>query len=163
MIGWTGSLIAAGLTVAPASAAGRLVGVANRVADGDTLWVRPASGGVPRKLRVHGIDAPEICQAGGAAARAALERLVIGKSVDAQLLRKDDFGRWVARIHVAGTDVGEEMVRQGQAWSYRYRNRPGPYATQESQARAARIGLFRHPAERPYAFRRRNGPCPPAD
>ncbi|MDP3310892.1 MAG: thermonuclease family protein, partial [Polaromonas sp.] len=47
-------------------------GTVTRVSDGDTLWVRPAAGGKPLKVRIDGIDAPEICQAGGRAARKAL-------------------------------------------------------------------------------------------
>jgi endonuclease YncB( thermonuclease family) len=39
------------------------------VIDGDTLWVRPDGGREGRKLRMTGMDAPEICQHGGKAAR----------------------------------------------------------------------------------------------
>ena len=38
-----------------------------RVFDGDTLWVQPLDGGRYRKLRLDGLDAPEICQSGGGA------------------------------------------------------------------------------------------------
>jgi endonuclease YncB( thermonuclease family) len=154
--------MAAGLAAAVAGAAWAAAPWSGRVtlvSDGDTLWVRPLAGGVPVKLRVDGIDAPEICQSGGAASRAALERLVADQVLVVQPRRRDDFGRWLARVRVAGADVGAEMVRQGQAWSYRYRDHPGPYAGQEAQARAARRGLFSGPAERPYDFRRRHGPC----
>ena len=47
-------------------------GTVTFVTDGDTLWVAPAQGGAVRKLRIDGLDAPEICQAGGVAARAVL-------------------------------------------------------------------------------------------
>ena len=43
-----------------------------RVFDADTVWVQPAAGGRWRKLRLDGLDAPEICQAMGVAARDAL-------------------------------------------------------------------------------------------
>jgi endonuclease YncB( thermonuclease family) len=36
-----------------------------RVLDGDTVWVKPKGNLAPRKLRLQGLDAPEICQAGG--------------------------------------------------------------------------------------------------
>lgn len=63
------------------------------ITDGDTLWVQPSQGGKPVKIRVNGIDAPEICQAGGQAARAALARRVAGQTVTLSTRRHDDYGR----------------------------------------------------------------------
>ena len=36
-----------------------------KVSDGDTVWVKPEGVAAPRKLRLQGLDAPEICQAWG--------------------------------------------------------------------------------------------------
>lgn len=150
----------ASLLYAPAHAADAWWGVVSYVSDGDTLWVRPADGGAPRKVRVHGIDAPELCQAHGAEARSALQRELLGLAVRVQPLRHDDYGRLLARLWHADEDVAARMVRTGHAWSYRYRNSPGPYAAEEREARAARRGLFADAgAQRPYAFRRAHGPC----
>lgn len=135
-------------------------GTVSRVSDGDTLWVRPAAGGRPRKLRLHGIDAPEICQAHGQQARKALQRLVLRRQVEVQVLRVDDYRRPIARVLLDGQDLGARMVRDGHAWSYRYRHNPGPYLREEQQARGARRGLFAAPGpQQPYAFRRSHGPC----
>lgn len=151
-------LLCAGAGAAHASQA--WWGVVTRVSDGDTLWVRPAGAGAPRKIRLHGIDAPELCQAHGPQARAALQGLVLQRSVRVQSLHSDDYGRLLARLWLEEQDVGAVMVREGHAWSYRYRNSPGPYAVQEREARAARRGLFAQAdARRPYEFRRRHGPC----
>lgn len=143
-----------------AAAAQRYEATVTRVSDGDTLWVRLAAGGEPRKLRIEGIDAPEICQRGGVESRQALEKLVAKQKVTVTVSRKDDHGRGLAKIQVGGQDVGAAMVSQGQAWSYRWRRNPGPYSAQEADARRARRGLFADPgAERPRDFRQRNGPC----
>lgn len=137
-------------------------GELSRVSDGDTVWVRPMAGGRPRKLRLHGIDAPEICQAHGPEARRALERLALRRQVQVQVLRVDDYRRPIARVRLDGQDLGALMVREGHAWSYRYRHNPGPYVREEEQARAARRGLFAAAQpQRPYAFRRSHGPCHP--
>ncbi|MDO9358012.1 MAG: thermonuclease family protein, partial [Polaromonas sp.] len=56
-------------------------GTVTHVTDGDTLWVKPSSGGKALKIRIHGIDAPEICQTGGQASRAALAVRVRGRPV----------------------------------------------------------------------------------
>lgn len=138
-------------------------GRVSRVSDGDTLWVRPDGGGVPRKLRLQGLDAPEICQAGGAASRDALEQLVANKAVNVRVLYQDDYGRGLARILVNERDVAAIMVQTGHAWSSRWHRSLGPYAVQENQARAAGAGLFADPAaEMPRDFRKRYGSCFPA-
>lgn len=138
-------------------------GVVSFVVDGDTVWVRPAAGGKPLSIRVDGIDAPEICQPGGAESRAALMRRSLGQRVAVHGKRDDVYGRQLARLVLNGDDLGEWMVTQGLAWSYHYRGDPGPYALQQERAQAARLGLF-SPAygERPVyprVFRKQHGSC----
>ena len=60
-----------------------------RVFDGDTLWVKPVAGGRYRKLRIDGIDAPEICQGGGAASRDALAARVLNQVVEVSVRYED--------------------------------------------------------------------------
>jgi micrococcal nuclease len=147
---------------------GELKGVVTHVSDGDTLWVRLAAGERSVKVRFQGIDAPEICQTGGPQSLAALKAKVQGQTVTLQTNRHDDYGRMLARVSLstaAGTsaarqDVGAWMVERGQAWSYRYRNNPGPYAPQEQAARIAKLGLWSTPgALEPRAFRKQHGSC----
>lgn len=165
-----GLLCAVAWLAAPAQAAqaaGRVFGgVVSHVSDGDTLWVRPDAGGPPRKIRLHGIDAPELCQAGGPAAREALRLLALDQPVRVSVLRRDSYQRALARVTRRGEDLAGLLVRQGQAWSYRFRDQAGPYAREERAARQAGRGLFA--AARPQApggpehprdFRRRHGPC----
>ena len=138
-------------------------GVVTYVVDGDTVRVRPPEGGKPVSIRIDGIDAPEICQSGGALARDALARKVLGKRVVVHSKVRDDYGRLVARIVFKGEDQGRWMVANGLAWSYRYRNNAGPYAVQQRQARAGGLGVFspvlaKAPAY-PGKFRRQHGSC----
>ena len=81
--------------------------------------------------------------------------------------QSDSFGRLLARLTITpkgkvkgSVDVGEWLVREGHAWSYRYRRDSGPYAEQQTAARTARKGLFAtaHPEE-PRDFRKRHGGC----
>lgn len=131
-----------------------------RVFDGDTVWVSPQEGGPPRKLRLLGLDAPEICQSGGEASRDALAARVLHQVVQVEVTRLDDYGRGLARLVFSGGDVGAWLVRQGHAWSYRWRASLGPYAEEESLARQSRRGLFAdQKAEVPRTFRQRHGPC----
>lgn len=130
------------------------------VTDGDTLWVRPEAGSPPRKLRLDGIDAPEICQAHGVAAREALMRRVLHRQVTVSSRATDDYDRTLVTLRLEGEDVGGWMVAQGHAWSYRFRRDAGPYAAEEKRARRAGRGLFADAsAERPRDFRKRHGSC----
>lgn len=133
---------------------------ATSVPDGDTLWVKPESGGEPRKLRLQGLDAPEICQRGGLAARDALRDLVTQKVLLVDVRYQDDYGRGLARLRVDDQDVGAALVAAGHAWSNRWRRSHGPYGAQETAARVARRGVFAEPyPETPRRFRQRNGSC----
>jgi micrococcal nuclease len=133
----------------------------SRVFDGDTLWVKPLDGGRYRKLRIDGIDAPEICQPGGTASRDALARRVLNQVVSVSVRLHDDYGRGLAKLSHQDDDIAAWMVAQGQAWSYRWRRSLGPFQAEEARARQARKGLFAETsAELPRDFRQRHGPCP---
>ena len=157
---WRVALVGALLSGAGALSAREFAGVVTYVSDGDTLWVQPDSGGAPRKLRIDGIDAPEICQPGGPASREALARRAMHQRVVVVVRREDDYGRGLARIRIDDQDLGAQMVREGQAWSYRWRRSTGPYAAEEAAARRTGRGLFAASApEIPREFRKRHGPC----
>ena len=143
-------------------------GVVTRVVDGDTLWAKTSTGayeGEILKVRILGIDAPEVCQLGGPEAREALRRHVLGQSVtltSPSSRSHDNYGRLLARVDKQGEDVGRWMVGRGQAWSYSFRRNPGPYATEQAQAQTVGVGLFAHAAaENPRSFRQRHGSCHP--
>ena len=155
-------LVGALCALSTSASARQFAAHATAVPDGDTLWVQPEAGGAPQKLRLQGIDAPEICQVGGDAARHALQQLVVNTTLHIEVRHVDDYGRGLARIRVTGQDLGAVLVSKGHAWSYRWRRSPGPYATQERLARQAGLGLFAHPTpENPADFRKRHGSCHP--
>lgn len=139
------------------------------VVDGDTLHVRPPDGGKPISVRLHGIDAPEICQAGGKSSRDALARRTFGRMVVVTGKYRDDYGRLLARLHEGGEDVGGWMVGRGEAWSARFHRSTGPYRDQQARAQAARRGLFSSSGKTampaadsavyPADFRKQHGPC----
>lgn len=133
-----------------------------RVFDADTLWVQPDSGGRWRKLRLDGIDAPEICQRAGLAARDALAARVLEQPVTVHERARDGYGRGLVRIERAGEDTNAWLVRSGWAWASRWHGQ-GRYVKDEDHARDARRGLWAkgETPEVPRDFRRRHGPCEP--
>jgi len=144
--------------IAPsASAESDLYGVP-RVVDGDTLVIDG------KRIRVHGIDAPEsnqTCQsvAGlwncGADATQALKHLIKGQTVRCLSQDIDRYGRIVAKCFAHGSggdDVGERMVREGWALSYRQYSRD--YVDEERLAQAERQGVWRGRFVKPWDWRR---------
>ena len=135
------------------------------VVDGDSIWVRPEDGGNRVRLRLDGIDAPEICQAHGAESRQALQALALNQRVRVTVRARDRWGRAIASVvRLRGQlDLAQTLVAQGWAWTDAYGGRPGKYARAEAEARAADRGLFAKPdPQTPADFRRRHGPCQPA-
>ncbi len=157
---WDGAPPSRSVIHGPGGSAAPEAGFTARVAvvDGDTL----ATGG--RRLRLHGIDAPEIgqtCMRGGRpydCGREATDAMarIIGRSVLAcRVLGTDQFGRDIVRCHDSrGVDVASELVRQG--WAIAFRRFSEEYAGQEAEARAARRGLWAGSFEEPSAWRRRH-------
>ena len=135
------------------------------VVDGDSIWVRSVDRGARVKLRLLGIDAPEVCQPLGPEARQALQRMALNQRVRVAVRGRDRYGRALASVVRAqdGADLAQTMVRAGWAWADAFSWHRAAYAAEETSARDARRGVFAQAtAERPSDFRRRHGPCVPA-
>lgn len=92
---------------------------AERIVDGDTFKV--VYDGELTSVRMIGINAPERNDARGAAATAALAKLIAGKVVRLEFpgpRKRDNFGRLLCKVYVGDMDVGAKMIRQGHAVAY---------------------------------------------
>lgn len=115
----------------------RVVGVH----DGDTLTCLVA-GNRQMKVRLFGIDAPELRQPFGMRSKQALSDAVFGKQVAVETIDSDRYGRTVGRIISGGQDVNLQQVKQGMAWVYtQYTNDP-VYLAAERAAKTAKRGLW---------------------
>lgn len=118
------------------------------VHDGDTLTALDADN-VQNRVRLHGIDAPEIGQPFGTAARDRLAEVAKGKAVSVTVQGRDRYGRVVADIEIDRHDVGLALVAEGMVWHYeRFDNDPRLAAAQR-EARAAKRGLWAGKAPTP--------------
>ena len=156
-------LLLAWLALAPAQAARHWEGRVTHVSDGDTLWVQALQGGETQKLRLEGVDAPELCQPWGPEAHRALQGWLLGQVVWVMSMGRDTYGRRLSQLRFQGQDVGLWLVMQGHAWSGRFRQRPGRYDEAQRQAQSQRRGLFSQSALvlTPRQFRQRHGACRP--
>jgi len=119
------------------------------------------SAGTQHRIRLAGIDAPELHQAFGEQSRRSLDDMIYGKDVTITYQKIDQYGRLVGKILLDGKDVDLEQVKAGMAWHYKYyEDEQTPedrqlYANVEKEARAERRGLWQDPNPmEPYLFRR---------
>jgi endonuclease YncB( thermonuclease family) len=133
-------------------------GIVTYVSDGDTVWVQPLKGGEAKKIRLLGLDAPEVCQAWGPQSLEALQGVLQGQLVEVKGRHHDTYSRLLAKIFHQGHDVGAWMVAQGHAWSSTYQQRAGPYDALQMQAQNQHLGLFADgQAVPPRVFRKKFG------
>lgn len=129
----------------------RVVGVH----DGDTLTGLDDAK-TQHKIRLDAIDAPELGQPFGQAAKKALSEKVFGKDVVVTVKTRDKYGRTVGHVLIDGRDVNLEMLEEGMAWHYvKYDHNRG-LREAEQQARVAKTGLWQDPGpEPPWDWRRK--------
>jgi endonuclease YncB( thermonuclease family) len=121
----------------PAAFTARVVAVG----DGDTLAAR--ANGESIRIRIAGIDAPELHQAYGQRARAFASELALDRSISVRVRDRDRYDRLVADVTLPdGRDLGEELLRAGLAWWYRAHSRSKIFEVLESTARQQRRGLW---------------------
>lgn len=124
------------------------------ISDGDTIKVRcPDQPQIV--IRLAEIDAPEKAQPFGQRSKELLSTLCFKKQAEIRPPTRDRYGRTVARVLCAGSDVNAAMVRAGMAWAYtRYLTDPQIQAM-EIVARRERLGLWSdaHPVP-PWEWRK---------
>lgn len=91
-------------------------GVVVQVQDGDTITVRRANGQTER-VRLYGVDCPELHEPGGPAARDFVVDLATGRRVDVQQMQEArSYGRLVALVLLPdGRSLQEALLRAGLA------------------------------------------------
>lgn len=128
---------------------GRCVGVT----DGDTIKVMHSGRAV--KIRLGGIDCPEMGQDFGTRAKQFTSAMVFGKEVQIREINLEMYVRIGARIYVDGKDLSLELVKAGLAWHYKHYSKDPVLAEAEVEARKAKIGLWSMPNPiPPWEYRR---------
>ena len=118
-----------------------------RVTDGDTITLLDVENR-QHKIRLDGIDAPELGQPFGRASKQHLAELLASREAAAECSKIGRYRREVCRVMVGGADAGLAQVRAKMAWFFRRyakelpRDRHQQHADAEAQARADRRGLW---------------------
>ena len=107
--------------------------------DGDTITILQNKQQI--KVRLFGIDAPELKQPYGKKSKQFLANLIAGKVVEVEENGKDRYKRTIGIVYLGNTDINAQMVANGYAWAYRKFSKK--YTAQESKAKSQKLGLWR--------------------
>ena len=134
------------------------------VHDGDTITLLDA-GLRQHKIRLAGIDAPELRQAFGRVSKQHLADQVAGQTVTIEWHKRDKYQRLVGKVLLNGRDINITQIETGLAWHYKkYAGEQNPedqqrYARAEERARTNRIGLWQDSrAMPPWDYRKAGKP-----
>ena len=128
-----------------------------RIIDGDTIHINS------NKIRLHGIDAPEIKQTCkidsetwycGEQSTKELKKLINNEEVECITNDIDIYKRYVAICSVNQININQWMVKRGWAIAYRYYSTD--YIIEEKYARDNKLGIWKSEFLKPYAYRRQN-------
>ena len=110
-----------------------------KVYDGDTITLVENQEKV--KIRLYGLDAPELNQSFGKEAREYLLNLCpLHSQAKVKIINKDKYKRVVGIVYCNAINVNEKLVENGFAWAYREYSKD--YVALENKARKNTMGLW---------------------
>lgn len=131
------------------------------VNDGDSLTILDSQN-QQHKVRLSGIDAPELKQSYGAKAKEALSDCALNKTAVIDSNKRDRYRRLVSKVLVNGKDCNLQIVELGLAWHYKEYEREQEvedrslYAQAEYTAQRDKAGLWADASSiPPWEFRKK--------
>jgi endonuclease YncB( thermonuclease family) len=109
--------------------------------DGDTFTLLDQNK-VQYKIRLNAIDCPEKGQEFSKKAKDFTYQFCTGKTIVAELLDTDKYGRHIANVTVNGRSLNEALLTNGLAWHYKKYNSEERLAALENIARSKRINIW---------------------
>ena len=125
------------------------------IIDGDTIHIGK------NKIRLHGIDAPEIKQTCkiedkiwncGIESSLALKKLILDNNIVCVVADIDRYKRYIAECFINNQNINKLMVRNGWAIAYRYYSLD--FVEDEKLAKKNKIGLWQGQFQEPYLYRK---------
>ena len=127
-----------------------------KIIDGDTIYINKY------KIRLHGIDAPEIKQKCiykkkewycGKQASIELKKIINNQIIKCITNDIDIYNRYVAICFMNEVNLNQLMVKKGWAVAYRYYSKD--YIIEEKYAQDNKLGIWKGKFEKPYIFRKK--------
>ena len=126
-----------------------------KIIDGDTIHIGKY------KIRLHGIDAPEIKQTCkiedriwncGIESSLAIKKLILDNNISCVVSDIDRYNRYIAECFINNQNINELMVRNGWAIAYRYYSLD--FIDDEEIAKNNKAGIWKGKFLEPYLFRK---------
>ena len=127
-----------------------------KIIDGDTIHIGK------NKIRLHGIDAPEInqtCEKNnitwlcGENATNALVNIINSQKIICNIKDIDQYNRYIGVCFVNNLNMNKYMVINGWAIAYRYYSKD--YIEVENIAKRKKVGIWQGYFQEPYLFRKK--------
>jgi len=134
-----------------------VTGIISKVLDGDTVLFTDDCGLLVR-VRLVAIDAPELNQRHGYAAKKWLKLFIEGKKVRLLIIGRGYYGRILAYIFYKKVDVSEAIIKSGNAWHFKRYNHEKKYQLSEQYAKNHKNGIWGYstlPVE-PFQYRKKH-------
>lgn len=126
-----------------------------RISDGDVITVKHSDN--HERLRLYGIDAPEMEQPFGLDAYNFIFNRVNMETVEVNPTGIDPYGRTIAWVYYWEDGnrkcLNEEVLKAGLAWHYKKYSKDQNLADLEKEARTKKVGLWADPIP-PWEFRK---------
>ena len=131
-----------------------LNGTVISIASGDTFILKTSAG--EEKIRLEGIDCPEMEQPFGDKAKQFTASKILNKQVEAEIISRDNYnGTWAVVYTSDGKSLNQELLKVGLAWWYHKYSDDQSLGELETKARLKHRGLWNQIAPiAPWDFRR---------
>ncbi len=135
----------------------KLISGKAKIIDGDTIHIGS------NKIRLHGIDAPELNQNClfndkvwncGKESKKFLINFINNKKISCKLIDKDRYNRHIAICFKDTINLNKKIVQEGWAIAYRYYSKD--FVDDEKVAKINKSGIWKGNFEEPYLFRKKN-------
>lgn len=132
-----------------------LKGKVTRVSDGDTVLLTDEKGG-KKKIRLDGIDAPEVGQEYGDISTEFVKRHALNKNAHVEVIGIDQYDRVLGVLYVGELNINEALLSNGLAWQYHY-NKNAHYTQLVAEAKKKRLNIWsKKNSIDPYTWRKEN-------
>jgi endonuclease YncB( thermonuclease family) len=109
-----------------------------KVFDGDTFDLKSGE-----RVRLMGLDAPEMGRCGSVQAKERLASLVLGKTVNLEETAREEYGRTLALVYQNGKLINNIMIEEGWAVAdYRKNSQKDILAQSHKDAQVKKVGLW---------------------
>ena len=112
--------------------------------------------GEKKKIRLYGIDTPEIDQSFGTEAKQFLSDQILNKEVEIEVKDTDRYKRLVAVVYLNNKSMNELLLKEGWAWWYEaYAKKECKYKELQEEAQRRKRGMWRNKGNiPPWEFRK---------